>query len=81
MLSEFIASKLKNAHYKLIADGTYFGEISGLNGVWANSKNLEDCRVELAEVLEDWLFLKIRNKEKIPGFKVKVDQRLLVKNA
>ena len=57
MLSEFIAKKLKNARYKLLKDGSYFGEISGIKGVWANAKNLEDCRRELQEVLEDWLLL------------------------
>lgn len=65
MLSEFIAKKLREARYKLLKDGSYFGEILGLKGVWANAKNLEDCRKELQEVLEDWLLLKIRLKEEI----------------
>ncbi len=53
MLSEFIEKKLKNAQYKLLRDGSYFGEVLGLQGVWANAKNPEDCRKELLEVLED----------------------------
>lgn len=57
MLSEFIETKLKEAHYKLLKDKTYFGEITGLKGVWANAKNLEDCRKQLREVLEDWIVL------------------------
>jgi len=57
MLSEFISKKLKTARYRLLDDGTYFGEIPGIRGVWANAKNLEDCREELQEVLEDWMFL------------------------
>jgi len=80
MLSEYIAKKLKIARYKLLKDGTYFGEIPGLKGVWANAKNLEDCRKELQEVLEDWLLLKIRFGEKISGFKIQFDRRQLVKN-
>ncbi|MFY9461752.1 MAG: type II toxin-antitoxin system HicB family antitoxin, partial [Candidatus Sungiibacteriota bacterium] len=43
MISEYIAKKLKQARYKLLKDGSYFGEIAGLRGVWANAKNLEDC--------------------------------------
>ncbi|MBU2219133.1 type II toxin-antitoxin system HicB family antitoxin [Patescibacteria group bacterium] len=74
MLSEFIIKKLKNARYKLLKDGTYFAEIPGLRGIWANAKNLEDCRRELQEVLEDWLLLKVRSKEQIPGF-VKIAKR------
>ena len=81
MLTEFIIKKLSSAHYKILKDGTYFGEIPGLRGIWANAKNLEDCRKELAEVLEAWLLLKIRSKAKIPGFQFKVDRRELVRNA
>lgn len=78
MLSAFIASRLVNARYKLLGDGMYFGEIPGLRGVWANAKNLESCRSQLQEVLEDWLVLKLRSQEKIPGFTIKrVSQRQL----
>ncbi|MBI2888476.1 MAG: type II toxin-antitoxin system HicB family antitoxin [Candidatus Liptonbacteria bacterium] len=80
MLSEFIMKKLREAQYKLLKDKTYFGEIPGLRGVWANAKNLEDCRKELREVLEDWLLLKIRNRERVPGFEIKVDRRELVRS-
>jgi predicted RNase H-like HicB family nuclease len=65
MLSEFINKQLAKARYKILKDGNYFGEITGIAGVWANASNLEDCRQALAEVLEDWLFLKIRDGEKI----------------
>lgn len=81
MLSEFIETKLREAHYKLLKDKTYFGEIPGLKGVWANAKNLEDCRKQLREVLEDWIVLKIRDGERVPGFNLRVDRRQLVKNA
>jgi len=81
MLSEFIDKKLKIAQYKLLKNRSYFGEIPGIKGVWANAKNLEDCRKELREVLEDWLLLKVRVGEKVPGFEIKIDRRELVKNA
>lgn len=80
MLSEYIEKKLKIAKYKLLKDGSYFGEIPGLKGVWANAKNLEDCRKELQEVLEDWLLLKVRFGEKISGFEIQFDRRELVKH-
>lgn len=80
MFTEYIEKKLKEARYKLLKDGSFFGEIPGLNGVWANARNLEDCRKELREVLEDWLLLKIRNRERVPGFQIKIDRRELVKN-
>lgn len=81
MLSEFIITKLKNARYKILEDGSYFGAIPGLKGVWANASSLERCREELQEVLEDWLFLKVRDREKISGFEIRFDRRKLVKYA
>lgn len=67
MLTDYIAKQLKKARYELIEDGTYFGEIPGLRGVWANAKRLEDCRGELQSVLESWLLLKIQDGDSIPG--------------
>jgi predicted RNase H-like HicB family nuclease len=57
---------MKKARYKIIEDGTYFGEIPGLNGVWANERTLEKCREVLQEVLEEWLLLKLRDNDRIP---------------
>ncbi|MBI5728794.1 MAG: type II toxin-antitoxin system HicB family antitoxin [Candidatus Magasanikbacteria bacterium] len=69
MLSQFIAKKLNLAQYKLLKDGTYFGEISALKGVWANADTLEECREELREVLEAWLIFKLRSGERVAGLK------------
>ena len=81
MLREFIGKKLQGAQYKILKNGTYFGEIPGLEGVWANVANLEDCRKELREILEDWILLKVRSGDRIPGFRLKMDRRELVKHA
>lgn len=75
MISSFIESQLNNASYKILRDKTYFGEIKGLRGVWANAKTLEKCRAELKEVLEDWLVLKIKSGDVIPGFRLDFDRR------
>ena len=66
MLTGYIQKKLRQAKYKLLEDGTYFGEIPGLKGVWANSDLLEDCRKQLEEVLGEWVLLEVtwaRNPE------------------
>ncbi len=81
MLSEFVAKQLKRARYKILKDRSYFGEIPGFKGIWANAKNLEDCRKELQEVLEDWLLLKIRDRESIPGFTFRPKRRELARYA
>ena len=80
MLTSYLEKKIKSAKYKRLEDGTYFGEISGLRGVWANARSLNSCRKELREVLEDWLVLKVREKEAIPGFSINTDRRFLVRH-
>ncbi len=47
---------MKKAHYEILSDdGTFYGEIPGFDGVWANAGTLEDCRNELEESLEEWI--------------------------
>ena len=77
MLSEYISQKLSQARYKILDDGTFFGEIPGLQGVWANEKTLEKCRETLREVLEEWLILKLRDGDSIPDFPhIKVKEKI-----
>ncbi len=57
MLTEYIAAALHHAHYKLLEDGAYFGEVPELPGTWANAPTLEDCREELREVVEAWIMV------------------------
>ena len=66
MLTAYINEAMSHAAYKILEDGTYFGEVPGLQGVWANAASLEACRRELQEVLEGWLILKTRDNDDIP---------------
>jgi len=66
MLFEYIQKALEKAQYKILEDETWFAEIPGFEGVWANAKTVEECRHELMEVLEEWLILKIRDRDPIP---------------
>ncbi len=66
MLSRYIHEAMKRARYKTLDDGTYFGQITGVTGVWANERTLNRCQEVLQEVLEEWLVLKIRDGDSIP---------------
>ena len=66
MLVRYIQSALKYAEYKKLDDGTWFAEIPGFEGVWANAHTVEACRTELEEVLGEWLILKIRDRDPLP---------------
>ena len=58
---------MKRARHKLLPDQTCFGEIPGVAGVWANEATLDACREVLQEVLEEWLLLKLRDRDPIPS--------------
>ena len=67
---EYIETAVSMAIYKVLDDdGSYFGEIPGLQGVWANNDTLEECREELREVLEDWIAIGIELGHDIPDIK------------
>ena len=66
ILTAFVAAALAEARYKLLEDGTFFGEIPPCPGVWANETSLEKCREVLQEVLEEWLVLKLRDGDPLP---------------
>ena len=44
MLTNYIRSAMRRATYEILPDGTFYGEIPGFQGVWANSATLEGCR-------------------------------------
>jgi len=66
MLQNYINGAIKKAEYKKLEDNTWFGEIPGFQGVWANAASVEECRSELIEVLEEWLMLKIKDNDPVP---------------
>jgi predicted RNase H-like HicB family nuclease len=61
MLASYIDKAMELACYEIVEEeGTYWGEIPGLQGVWANSATLEECQTELREALSDWIALRLR---------------------
>lgn len=73
MFQEYLNFYLNKAKYELIDEGkTYYGEIPDLKGVLATGKTLEECRNTLAEVLEGWVLLRLKNNLPIPDFKIPI---------
>lgn len=67
MLAHYLDAAMEQAVYEIIEDeGTYYGEIPGLQGVWARHAALEGCRRELRESLSDWIALRLRLGLEIP---------------
>ena len=67
MLVEYIAAALSKAKYELIKDEEpYYGEVPELEGVWATGKTLEECRTNLAEVIDGWIIVRLRKGLPLP---------------
>ncbi len=67
MLLDYINAALRLAKYEILSDdGTFYGEIPGFDGVYANAEALEICREELAEVLEEWILFRISRSLPLP---------------
>lgn len=68
MLIEYIEAALAKARYEMIADEEepYYGEVPGLQGVWATGKTLERCRKHLAEVIDGWIVVRLKRGLPIP---------------
>lgn len=67
MLASYLDEAMKLASYEVIEDdGTYWGEISLIQGVWANHTTLEGCKTDLREALSDWIALRLQLGLSIP---------------
>jgi predicted RNase H-like HicB family nuclease len=78
MLTEYIKAAMHLAKYEILEDdGTFYGEIPGFQGVYANAGTLESCRDVLAEILEEWIFLNLADQTPLPvvdGIKLAVER-------
>lgn len=60
-LSSYEMAALELARFERLEDGSWYAEIPGFAGVWANGDTEDACRDELQEVLKEWLALKLRD--------------------
>ncbi len=67
MLTDYIEAALGKAKYEILSeDNSFYGEIPGFEGVYANNNTLDQCRKELAEVLEDWILFRVSRNLPLP---------------
>jgi predicted RNase H-like HicB family nuclease len=78
MLTTYLKTAMKKARYEILQDdNTFYGEIPGFDGVYANAKTLEACRDELEEVLEEWILFRISRNLSLPqvnGINLKIKE-------
>jgi predicted RNase H-like HicB family nuclease len=67
MLTSYIRAAMRQAKYEILPDdATFYGEIPGFDGIYANADTLEACREELEEVLEEWILLRVSRNLPLP---------------
>ncbi len=65
--AEYVDAAIGMATYEVLDDdGTYYAEIPGLQGVWANADTPEERREGLREVEEEWIELGLESGHPIP---------------
>ena len=67
MITDYIEAALAEAKYEIIEDEEpFYGEVPSLAGVWATGETLEECRRNLAEVIDGWIVIRLRRGLSIP---------------
>ncbi len=67
MLKRYVQAALRHARYEILPDdSSYYGEIPMCNGVYANTKTLEECREQLEEVLDEWILFRVYKNLPLP---------------
>jgi predicted RNase H-like HicB family nuclease len=65
--TRYVEAAMKNALYEVLEDdGSIYGEIPGFSGVYANGVSHQECSRELADVLDEWLQLRLAWGREIP---------------
>lgn len=66
MIRQYVDAALRTARYEKLEDGTFYGEIPKLRGVLAVGLNLEACRNQIAEVVEEWVLVRVAKGLPVP---------------
>ena len=65
-LNDYQAAAMRQAAYETLPDGTIFGRVPVMQGVWASAPTLAVCREELRAVLDGWLRLRLAENLDLP---------------
>ena len=77
MISRYIEKALDLGRYELLEDGTFCATVPRLRGVIATGRSLEACRRELAEVVEEWVLVRVARGLSVPrlgGIRIRVSK-------
>lgn len=75
MITKYIQKALERARYEQLENGSLCATVPGLRGVMTIGRDLDQCRTELAEVVEEWILVRVARHldvRKLGGITVKV---------
>jgi predicted RNase H-like HicB family nuclease len=67
MLTRSVDKALRRTQYRPLEDGSYCATVRGLKGVIATGTTLEACRDQLAEVVEEWVLVRVSQGLGVPA--------------
>jgi len=66
MMYRVITQALRRARYRQVDGGLFCATVPGLRGVIATGTSLEACRDQLAEVVEEWVLVRVARGLPVP---------------
>lgn len=67
LLSDYLHAALEQAVYHFNSeDDLVYGEIPGFEGVCGKGKTVLECREQLSELLEDWIYFHVSRGIPVP---------------
>lgn len=66
MILKYIDKALRRARYTQPDPGVFCGTVPGLRGVVATASTLETCRDQLAEIIEEWVLVRVARGLVVP---------------
>jgi len=66
MIRQYVEAALGRARYDKLKDGTFYAEVPRLRGFMATGQRLEECRNQLAEVVEERVLVRAARGLAVP---------------
>jgi predicted RNase H-like HicB family nuclease len=66
MLTEYIQTALRHAHYEIMENGRFWGDIPPCPGCWGDGDTLEECRENVRGALECWILVTLEHGAALP---------------
>jgi predicted RNase H-like HicB family nuclease len=67
VILKYIDKALRRARYTQPDTGVFCATVPGLRGVIATASTLETCRDQLAEVIEEWVLVRVARGLSVPS--------------